>query len=166
MTKQNKVVRAEAFISKVNIPRTESNLRCWEWVGARSNFGYGSFKLDNKTTTAHRASWVLFYGDIPEGMWVLHKCDNPPCVNPSHLELGDRKKNMLDCVKRGRHNNAKKTHCSNGHPFSRENTILRTRTKRGFVERVCYECHKITANENGKKRYALLHPLKRKKGER
>src|SRR3990167_10994672 len=105
---KGKVVRAWAdrFISKIQPTTT-----CWIWMASRSNFGYGSFVLDGKRITAHRASWILFNGSIPKDMWVLHKCDNPPCVNPLHLEIGDRQKNMSDCVKRGRHNQASKTHC-------------------------------------------------------
>lgn len=78
-------------------------LGCWEWQkGLGSPFGYGVFYFDGKSQRAHRVSWTIVYGPIPAGLWVLHKCDNPGCVNPSHLYLGTAKDNMRDSVERGR----------------------------------------------------------------
>ena len=69
--------------------------------------GYGRYRLDGGRSApkikAHRAAWILTHGEIPEGMFVLHKCDNPPCVNPEHLFLGTPKDNMIDMVRKGRH---------------------------------------------------------------
>lgn len=77
--------------------------KCWNWTGSllRSN-GRGRVRVRRKTLGASRVSWELHYGPIPEGMQVLHKCDNKLCVNPNHLELGTQSKNMQDCSKRGR----------------------------------------------------------------
>lgn len=81
---------------------------CWEWTACRfkpprSNFlGYGCFSFRRKLQGAHRVSWILHNGPIPDGMWVLHKCDNPPCCNPAHLFLGSPKDNVLDMVAKGR----------------------------------------------------------------
>jgi hypothetical protein len=75
---------------------------CWEWSGTRHPFGYGRITMDGKTTFAHRASWVIHRGPVPEGLFVRHKCDNPPCCNPDHLELGTAKQNMEDKCARGR----------------------------------------------------------------
>ena len=80
---------------------------CWEWIASKDKDGYGYFGLDKKICLAHRISWILHYGDIPfhnsyHGMCVLHKCDNPSCVNPNHLFLGTNKDNMKDMVNKGR----------------------------------------------------------------
>lgn len=69
---------------------------CWEWLAYKNSKGYGSFKINRKTFLAHRVSWRIFFGEIPEGMNVLHKCNNSSCVNPYHLYLGDQSDNMAD----------------------------------------------------------------------
>jgi hypothetical protein len=81
--------------------------QCWEWTGkARHPFGYGVFGLGTRqagTMQAHRFSYQLYVGPIPDGMCVLHKCDNPPCVNPDHLFLGTRADNNHDMIAKGRY---------------------------------------------------------------
>lgn len=75
---------------------------CWEWTGARSHGGYGKVGYGGRSFGAHRCSWELSWGPIPDGLWVLHKCDNPPCVNPAHLFLGDAAANTQDMLAKGR----------------------------------------------------------------
>jgi len=75
---------------------------CWNWAASLNNKGYGWFRIRGKTFTAHRASWMLFRGSIPAGMCVLHKCDNPQCVRPSHLFLGTMRDNTQDMIRKGR----------------------------------------------------------------
>lgn len=75
---------------------------CWEWTGSRSFWGYGTAYMDGKPYRAHRASYLVFVGEIPEGMFVLHKCDNPACVRPSHLFVGTLSDNAQDCARKGR----------------------------------------------------------------
>jgi len=78
---------------------------CWLWQAAKNSDGYGSFRRDNATTcSAHRMSWEIHRGPVPEGMQVLHHCDTPACVNPSHLYLGTQLDNIQDRVTRGRGN--------------------------------------------------------------
>lgn len=76
---------------------------CWCWKGQRDKKGYGRIWKDGKKKAAHRVSWELVNDDpIPDGMHVCHRCDNPPCVRPSHLFLGTHSDNMKDCAKKGR----------------------------------------------------------------
>lgn len=70
----------------------------------RTQSGYALMKFGKSTRGAHRVSWMVHRGEIPEGMWVLHKCDNPICINPEHLFLGFPKDNTDDMVGKGRNN--------------------------------------------------------------
>lgn len=76
---------------------------CWEWIGALFPHGYGAFgNVRGLSHYVHRASWQLYRGQIPAGMFVLHHCDNKRCVNPGHLFLGTQKDNMDDMRAKGR----------------------------------------------------------------
>lgn len=90
------------FFSKVNVrPSMED---CWEWTGTagRGHIGYGSFSVGSVSFSAHRFSYEYFHGRIPEGLVIRHRCDNPGCVNPWHLETGTHQDNVLDRIIRGR----------------------------------------------------------------
>lgn len=75
---------------------------CWEYQGHLNRKGYGQLRSWGSVLPAHRASWLLSYGQIPIGMQVLHRCDNPPCVNTDHLFLGTIADNMRDRDEKGR----------------------------------------------------------------
>lgn len=75
---------------------------CWVWFGAKTRDAYGCFNLQGKNYRAHRFSYSLFKGKIPDGMWILHSCDNPVCVNPKHLSFGTAYDNYQDIIRRGR----------------------------------------------------------------
>ena len=76
---------------------------CWVWTGGLYEGGYGNFLYyTGKNIGAHRYSWIYHYGEIPQGLQVLHKCDNPPCVNPEHLFLGTHQDNMDDMMAKDR----------------------------------------------------------------
>ena len=75
---------------------------CWEWRGGRFRGGYGSVSHGNRTLIASRAAWVVWRGDIPNGLHVLHTCDNRLCINPEHLWLGTNEDNVRDKMEKGR----------------------------------------------------------------
>lgn len=75
---------------------------CWEWVGYRDRAGYGLIRHLNRNLRAHRASYILFYGEFDQSLYVCHKCDNPSCVRPSHLFLGTPKDNTRDMISKNR----------------------------------------------------------------
>lgn len=88
----------ERFWSKVKI--TEG---CWEWVGSKQIGGYGELRATRTwKVLAHRVSWQLHYGRIPEGFYVCHHCDNRCCVRPDHLFLGTAQDNTDDMIAKGR----------------------------------------------------------------
>lgn len=75
---------------------------CWEWNGGRTGQAYGAVRIGSRQVKVHRASYRHFNGPLPQGLVVRHKCDNPPCMNPDHLELGTHRDNMRDRDLRGR----------------------------------------------------------------
>lgn len=97
---------AERFWAKVERRGPDE---CWPWIATRNNgkFNYGHFQFMGRVRKASRISYMLSHGDIPPRMVVMHTCDNPPCVNPSHLKLGTQHDNVLDCAKKGRRANLK-----------------------------------------------------------
>jgi hypothetical protein len=112
---------------------------CWIWKGTCDKLGYGRFGIKRSGSwikvLAHRYSYELLVGKIPEGVEPDHLCRNPACVNPSHLETVTHQENL----RRGEHANGQstKTHCPKGHPYNEENTYV---DKRGG--RTCRICHK------------------------
>jgi hypothetical protein len=111
---------------------------CWSWTGGRATGGYGNFWAGGSQVLAHR--WLLSFlrgQPICPGEVVCHRCDNPPCVNPAHLYVGDHFTNMQDMVERGRHGSAVKTHCPEGHAYDEANTYT---DKRGY--RHCRTCRR------------------------
>lgn len=93
------------FWSKVSVK--PSSKECWEWQGCTDSSGYGNFRVPQFgriNIGAHRVSYMLYNGAFPpEGMVIRHKCDNPRCVNPLHLEYGTKKDNAQDALDRGRY---------------------------------------------------------------
>lgn len=98
------------YIAKLDIERFWEKVDthsgpCWNWLGGTSSFGQGRFRRGRKAdgmVLAYRFAWNDMMGEIPEGKLVLHKCDNPRCVNPHHLFLGTYRDNMKDMIEKGR----------------------------------------------------------------
>ena len=104
---------------------------CWPWTASVRPTGYGQFSYQGKPVTATRALWQMYHGPLPSSVHVLHHCDNPPCVHPLHLYLGNHRQNMRDMVLRGRTGVARgyihkgralQSHCKFGHPYDEQNT--------------------------------------------
>jgi hypothetical protein len=91
---------SERFWAKVD--RSAGPDGCWEWTAGRLPNGYGKIWVDGISDGAHRVSWALAHGPIRDGLFVLHTCDNRPCVNPAHLYLGTQSDNIRDMDRRGR----------------------------------------------------------------
>lgn len=128
----------ERFWEKVERP-TEAE--CWPWLGARGPKGYGMLRSDHATTVrAHRFSYEIHIGQIPEGMVIDHLCRNPTCVNPAHLEAVTSGENTRRGIT-GKHH-ADKTHCPRGHPYDEKNTY---HFGPGLRWRGCRECRRQAA---------------------
>ena len=116
---------------------------CWIWNGPSTARGYPC----RNRQRLHRVAYEWANGPIPEGMVIMHKCDTPLCVNPAHLEAGTYLDNWQDMLDKGRHGNARKTHCKRGHPLSGENLFVR---KSGY--RMCRICAAETSKRSEARR--------------
>lgn len=107
--------------------------QCWKWLGYKTKEnGYGQFQIDGVNVLSHRYSYQLHYDKIPEGLFVLHHCDNKGCVNPSHLFVGTIQDNTDDMINKGRSAESRKgeDHCMR--KLKEEEVIeIRQRYKRG-----------------------------------
>lgn len=130
---------------------SELGVDCWEWQGTMLRSGYGIIDasrngLRTKHVLAHRASWLILRGPIPDNLMIDHLCRNRRCINPSHLELVTGKTNVLRGIGLTAIN-ANKTECLKGHPFTAENTYIYKN------RRICRICRRqIDKRHRDKKR--------------
>lgn len=126
---------------------------CWEWKLVRNSQGYGNTTVGSSIRGgAHRISYAVFNGPVPQGMVVMHLCDNPPCINPDHLKLGTHEENVKDCHKKGRHwskkrlsnwKNVQQKYCRKGlHEMEGHNVIWSKTIQKDkpWVGRQCRTC--------------------------
>lgn len=132
---------AKRFWSHVD---KDSHHGCWVWTAGLHPGGYGNFWLDGRTINAHRYSWELANGPVPDGLHLDHICRNRACVRPDHLEPVTMQMNILRGVSPAALN-ARKTHCIRGHEFTEENTY---RQPGNPNSRICRECVRIRQREH------------------
>lgn len=121
----------ERFTEKYKV-----NTGCWIWHGCILKGGYGQIQWEGRRQYAHRVSYQIFKGEIFEGLFLDHLCRNRACVNPEHLEPVTPRENLLRGMTKAAEN-AKKTHCPEGHEYRIENTYIRKTRDRG---RGCKTC--------------------------
>lgn len=125
---------------------------CWGWSAATDKDGYGLLTIGawepgtgkSVMVRSHRVSWEIHNGPIPAGLWVLHRCDNPPCSNPADLYLGTVVENGRD--RRERRSDLRVVQCQNGHDYTPENTLSELRN--GHSYRRCRTCHNRLSMES------------------
>lgn len=123
---------------------------CHIWRGRIREFGYGMFDFSNMSRRAHRVSWVIHNGEIPNDLHVLHRCDNPPCCNPRHLWLGTDADNVNDRIAKGRtsadHSNRERGnyHHSRRRPEGLARGVINGQAK--LKEHEVYEIRRLSIN--------------------
>ena len=131
-----KVNASDRFFEKV-----EKSGECWLWVGALNSRGYGSFGFEGRRLGAHRFSYELHKGEIPEGMFVCHSCDVRNCVNPDHLWLGDNADNMKDMYQKERRVHVRSETCKRGHVY--KEVGFSVRNAKGVERITCLGCKRM-----------------------
>lgn len=132
---------------------TESG--CWIWMGCINDSGYGIAYCEKTLVRAHRLSYLIHIGPIPDGLELDHLCRVRCCVNPAHLEAVTRKENL----RRGINAESNRTHCPQGHPYNEENTLIsKWKGKTGRQCRICHAKYSAIATRKWKDKKAA-HPM-------
>jgi hypothetical protein len=117
---------------------------CWLWTAGALSAGYGSFHYNGTFIGAHRFAWIVTNGPIPEGLFVCHRCDNPPCVNPAHLFIGSAADNIGDKVKKGRQSHARVLGERHGMAKLTESDVRAIRVAQGLTQRQIAALYGVT----------------------
>lgn len=126
---------ATAFWAKVD--KTSSPKGCWLWTGALQRDGYAHFGQNAKTRSAHRYAYEQLVGPIPDGLDLLHSCDDRACVNPAHMWTGTHQENMLDAKAKGRH----------AHGERAKSKLTEAQVREIKRDYVAVHCHKTNSKE-------------------
>lgn len=156
LTKEDRLLKGNSWKIHNPIERfwyyidKRSDEECWEWLGAKISTGYGHMWIGNGYEYMHRYSYIIHFGNIPDGLHVCHTCDNPSCVNPSHLFLGTAKDNAIDREKKGR----RKSPIGNENFKSKLNEVLVVEIRNyykagGITKKELAELYKVNVNTIG-----------------
>lgn len=121
---------------------------CWEWQRSTMNSGYGRIYTGfHRDVSAHRAAFIVWNGEIPDGLIVMHVCDNRLCINPAHLKLGTKRDNSRDMVAKGRNVSPSRlrTACPRGHAYDGVNSQ---------GARTCSICHRAAVRRHNQRKFA------------
>ncbi len=128
----------------------ETETGCWEYTGCRDRSGYGRIWHFDNTIMAHRASWIVHNGPIPDNLFVLHTCDNPPCCKPEHLHLGTADDNTKEMFKRGRYKITRTTKLTEEQVLEIINSLINGGSRVELSERFNVSLGAIDAIKHGR----------------
>lgn len=138
-------------------PKVQKCDGCWQWLSVKNSEGYGLFRVRGRRLRAHRLSYALTYGPIPDGYIVCHHCDNPSCVRPDHLFLGTNADNVADCIQKGRRRAAGARGEAHGHSILTQEAVNDIRAR--YIPYTVTQ--KMLADEYGVSENAVWHVIHR-----